>query len=175
MHPIALGALFRDLGTANVPLFDFVPAKRRYIELDMQRWARWWGVPLAMPAKFPQRTLTAQRLSLVARARGAPVDAQIALARALGAAMWADGRDLEDDATLASVLAAQQLPADWLAATREPAIKELLARETADARAAGVFGVPSFRVGDAATGDALIWGQDRLDLVAHALATEPAP
>jgi 2-hydroxychromene-2-carboxylate isomerase len=115
-----------------------------------------------MPAKFPQRTLTAQRLSLVARERGAPLAEQIALARALGAAMWADGRDLEDDGVLAAVLAAQHLPGDWLAATRDPAIKQLLADETAAARAAGVFGVPSFRVGDE-----LIWGQDRLDLVAE--------
>jgi 2-hydroxychromene-2-carboxylate isomerase len=167
LHPIALGALFKDLGTANVPLFDFVPAKRGYILRDMQRWARWWGVPLAMPAKFPQRTLTAQRLALVARARGAAVDVQLGLAAALAAAMWADGRDVSDDAVLADVLASRGLPAEWLAATREPAIKAMLVEETTAARAAGVFGVPAFRVPEA--GAALFWGQDRLDLVVREL------
>jgi 2-hydroxychromene-2-carboxylate isomerase len=164
LQPIALGALFRDIGTANVPLFDFVPAKRGYILADMHRWARWWGVPLAMPAKFPQRTLLAQRLCLVAQQRGAAFDAQLALAVALARAMWAEGRDLADEQTCADVLAACGLPADWLAATQDPAIKAELADATAAARAAGVFGVPSFQIGET-----LVWGQDRLDLVVRAL------
>jgi 2-hydroxychromene-2-carboxylate isomerase len=164
LQPIALGALFKELGTANVPPFDFVPAKRGYILKDMQRWARWWGVPLAMPSRFPQRTLTAQRLCLVARRAGAPVATQLALAHALARAMWADDRDLTDEPTLAAILAAQALPAGWLAETQDPAIKAALADATTAARTAGVFGVPSFQVGDT-----LIWGQDRLDLVAREL------
>ncbi|HUJ61372.1 MAG TPA: DsbA family protein [Kofleriaceae bacterium] len=163
LQPIALGALFKDVGQVNVPLHAFPPAKRRYIELDMARWARWWGVPLSEPAKFPQRTLTAQRLCLCAAERG--FDTQIALAIALGRAMWAERRDLEDDATLAGILADRGLPRDWLDRTRDPAIKAELAARTAAARAAGVFGVPSFAV-DGAT---LFWGQDRLELVMRAL------
>jgi 2-hydroxychromene-2-carboxylate isomerase len=164
LQPIALGALFRDIGTANVPLFDFVPAKRDYILADIQRWARWWGVPFAMPAKFPQRTLLAQRLCLVAKRRSAAFDTQLALAVALARAMWVDNRDVADDATCADVLAARGLPVDWLAAAQDPAIKAELADATAAAHAAGVFGVPSFAIGDA-----LVWGQDRLDLVVRAL------
>jgi 2-hydroxychromene-2-carboxylate isomerase len=53
----------------------------------------------------------------------------------------------------------------WLERCAEPAIKQALIDATTAARTAGVFGVPSFVVG----GATLIWGQDRLDLVAKAL------
>ena len=140
------------------------PAKQRYVEAEMARWARWWGVPFDMPLKFPQRTVTAQRLCLAgARWRGAPL--QLRLAIALGRAMWAEQRDLEDHATLAAILASCGLPEAWLLRAQEPSIKQLLASETAAAKAAGVFGVPTFAVGDQ-----LYWGQDRLELVARALA-----
>jgi 2-hydroxychromene-2-carboxylate isomerase len=164
LQPIALGGLFKDLGTANVPLFDFVPAKRGYVLADMQRWARWWGVPLRMPAKFPQRTLLAQRVCLVAKQRGASFDTQLALALALARAMWVDGRDVGDEVTVGIVLRDNQLPLEWLAATQDAEIKAGLVEATAAARAAGVFGVPAFQVGDT-----LVWGQDRLDLVTRAL------
>jgi 2-hydroxychromene-2-carboxylate isomerase len=47
----------------------------------------------------------------------------------------------------------------------EPEVKAALAANTAAARAADVFGVPTFVVG----GRHLFWGQDRLELVARAL------
>ena len=162
--PILLGALFRDIGQADVPLFAMPPAKARYIGLDMQRWARWWGVPFAQPAKFPQRTVMAQRLILLAADRGFEPGHRLAVA--LGRAMWAEGRDLEDVATLRELLEREGLPADLVEKTSEPATKQRLADNTARARAAGVFGVPTFVVAD----KHLFWGQDRLDLVAKTLA-----
>lgn len=162
--PILLGALFRDIGQANVPLFAFPPAKSRYVGLEMGRWARWWGVSFAMPSKFPQRTIAAQRLALVATEQG--FESGLRLATALGRAMWAEQRDLEDDATLRELLDREGFPTAWLARTQEPAIKAQLAANTAAAREANVFGVPTFVVG----GKHLFWGQDRLDLVVHELA-----
>jgi 2-hydroxychromene-2-carboxylate isomerase len=101
---------------------------------------------------------------VLATERGA--DEAIALAIALGRAMWAEQRDLEDDATLAAVLADVGLPREWVARTREPEIKQALVERTAAARAAGVFGVPTWIV----DGRYAFWGQDRLALVARALA-----
>ena len=163
LHPILLGALFRDIGQVDVPMFAMPPAKTRYVGLEMTRWARWWGVPFQMPAKFPQRTVTAQRLCLFAAERGA--DTGIALANAIGRAMWAEGRDLEDEATLRSVLDALGLPASWIERTHDMAAKQALAANTARAKAAGVFGVPTWVVDDRY----LFWGQDRLELVMRAL------
>ena len=54
----------------------------------------------------------------------------------------------------------------WIERTQDPAIKAQLAANTAAAREAGVFGVPTFIV----DGKHMFWGQDRLDHVAHALA-----
>jgi 2-hydroxychromene-2-carboxylate isomerase len=166
--PIALGALFRDVGTPNVPLFAMVPAKTRYTGRDMQTWASWWGIKLALPSKFPQRTLTAQRLCVVAAER--PYETQLRLATALGRAMWTDNRNLEEADTLRGVLADTGLPPEWVERTQEPAVKQTLIDNTSAARELGVFGVPTFVVGHQLKPAALFWGQDRLELVARALA-----
>jgi len=159
LHPILLGGLFRAIGTADVPLFAFPPAKRAYVLAEMQRWARWYGVPFRMPTKFPQRTVTAQRMIACA-----DPDVQLRLARAVAAALWAEDRDVEDDATLAAILAAEQLPPDLLARAKLQPAKDALTAETAAAVTAGVFGVPSYVVDGQ-----LLWGQDRAELVAALL------
>lgn len=162
--PILLGALFKDLHQANVPWFAMAPAKQRYIGGEMTRWARWWGEPFDMPTKFPQRTVAAQRLCILAAERG--FETGVALAIALSRAMWAEQRDLEDPAVLRAVLEACGLPGDWVDRTGEPALKAKLVAATAEAHAIGAFGVPTFVV----NGTELFWGQDRLELVAAELA-----
>jgi carboxymethylenebutenolidase len=87
------------------------------------------------------------------------------LATVLGRAMWAEQKDLENDDTLRGLLADAGLPRDWVERTREPAVKEALIAQTAAAKAAGVFGVPTWIV----DGQYLFWGQDRLELVMRAL------
>jgi 2-hydroxychromene-2-carboxylate isomerase len=161
--PILLGALFRDIGQADVPLFAMPPAKARYIGLDMTRWASWWGVPFNQPRKFPQRTITAQRLILLAADAGFAAGVELAIA--LGRAMWAEQRDLEDAATLREILATLGLSPSLVDKTSEPDTKQRLIANTAEAKARNVFGVPTFIV----NGKHLFWGQDRLDLVAKAL------
>jgi 2-hydroxychromene-2-carboxylate isomerase len=169
LHPILLGALFRDIGTANVPLLAFPEAKRRYLLIELERFARWWGEPFAFPRKFPQRTVTAQRLCLLAATDPAHRAADLDLAVALGRAMWVEDRDLEDDATLRAILVEVGLPPTLVELAAAPASKAALVASTAAAQAAGVFGVPTMRVSDG-THRHLFWGQDRLDLVARALA-----
>ncbi|HSS00594.1 MAG TPA: 2-hydroxychromene-2-carboxylate isomerase [Kofleriaceae bacterium] len=176
--PILLGALFRDIQQANVPWFAMPPPKQRYFGLEMQRWASWWGEPFELPRKFPQRTIAAQRLCIIAASHGWELG--LAMATALGRAMWGEQRDLEDTETLRSIVASvlerrgegfpDGTPAQgaqaWLDRTQDAAIKAELAANTAAAREAGVFGVPTFVV----DGKHLFWGQDRLELVARALA-----
>jgi 2-hydroxychromene-2-carboxylate isomerase len=166
--PILLGGLFRAIGQADVPLFAFPSAKARYVTLEMQRWARWWGAPFDPPRKFPQRTVAAQRLIVLATTERPT--AALSLALALGRAMWAEQRDLEDAATLREVLAAVELPEGWADRTGEPEVKAALVATTTGAEAAGVFGVPTFVVRMPGGPATLFWGQDRLDQVAAALA-----
>jgi 2-hydroxychromene-2-carboxylate isomerase len=162
--PILLGGLFREIGTPDVPLLQFPPAKMRHIELDMARWARWWGVPFDRPTKFPQRTVTAQRVCLLAADAGWEIG--LAAAIALARAMWAEQRDLESPDVLRDVLAAAKLPTAWVDQASEPRVKAALVANTTAAKDARVFGVPTFVV----DGAQLFWGQDRLELVARALA-----
>ncbi len=162
--PILVGALFRDVKQVDVPLFAMSPPKQRYVGLEMARWARWWGEPFDPPRKFPQRTVAAQRLCLLAAERG--FDAGVKLAIALARAMWAEQRDLEDPGVLRSVLEHCALPGDWVDRTSEPDLKAKLVETTAAARAVGAFGVPTFVV----NGTELLFGQDRLELVIAELA-----
>jgi 2-hydroxychromene-2-carboxylate isomerase len=162
-RPLLLGALFKDIGTPDVPLFAMPAAKRAYMGLDMMRWARWWGVPLAFPRKFPQRTVTALRL--VERAGHPP-----ALIHRLFRAMWVDDSSLEDETVLARCASEAGVDPAVVAATRDDAAKAALRASTDAAREAGVFGVPAMVV-HGADDPHVFWGQDRLELVAAVAAT----
>jgi 2-hydroxychromene-2-carboxylate isomerase len=80
-------------------------------------------------------------------------------------AIWVEGRNMNEPAIVAAVLQQagfepQTLPA--LAA--DPEVKERLKTVTQEAVARGVFGAPTFFVGEQ-----MYWGQDRLDFVKQAL------
>jgi 2-hydroxychromene-2-carboxylate isomerase len=82
-------------------------------------------------------------------------------------AMWAEPRNLGEPAELAAVL--QQAGFDaaaFLSLVNDAAVKEQLKKNTEEAVARGVFGAPTFFVGEE-----MFWGQDRLDFVAEALAS----
>ena len=154
-RPILLGALFKEVGTANVPLFTMSEAKQRYVGLDLERWAQWWGVPFTFPEAFPIRTVTALRVAIQAPQATAP----------LYRAVWAGGQDIGDISVLSTVLREAGLDATALIeGTQNPDIKQVLKDNTSAAIAAGACGVPTFTLGDE-----LWWGQDRLDLVEAAL------
>ena len=162
-RPMLLGALFRDVGTANVPLLAMPPAKRVYMERELHDWAAYWGVPFRFPSRFPMRTVTALRLALLAG------DRLVSLSHALFRAYWAEDQDIDDRDTLARILRDQGFDADdMLARTQEAAVKQKLIANTTAAREAGVFGAPTTIVADE-RGDLLFWGQDRLELVEAAL------
>jgi len=161
-RPILVGALFHEIGTPNVPLDDFPAAKRAYMLRDLMHWASHWGVPFAWPSRFPMRTVAPLRLALAVEAAGGDI---AAISRRLFAAYWVEDRDIADADVLRDVADGAAL-----AAIETPAIKAALRANTDEAIAAGVCGVPSFRVRQH-----LFWGQDRLALVARTLAGwEPA-
>lgn len=161
-RPMLLGALFKAIGTPDVPLFAMPEAKRRYVTGELDRWARWWGVPLRFPRRFPMRTVTALRLTLLAGER-AP-----ALIARLFAAAWVEDRDLADPAELRALAADVGVDPARVDDAAAPAAKAALHDATAQAVDAGVFGAPTTIV-HGPDGPMAFWGQDRLELVAAAL------
>ncbi len=167
-RPVLLGGLFRHVGGDQVPMDAMSAPRARLNLLDMHRWAAHWGVPLAMPAGHPRRSVNAMRLCLAADEAIRPT-----LSHALYRAYWVEGRDTADRAVLGAIAAEHGVDPDVVA---RPAVKQALFDATAEAAARGAFGVPSFWVHDGVDADgALIWGQDRLDTLERALGGAPPP
>lgn len=161
-RPMLLGALFKELGTPDVPLFQMPAAKRAYVSRELGRWASWWGVPFRFPSRFPMRTVAPLRLTMLAG------DAAPALIARTFAAYWAEDRDISDPAVLRDLAVEVGLDPALVDRTGEPAVKQALIAATTAAREAGVFGAPTSIV-HATGGPLRFWGQDRLELVDAAL------
>jgi 2-hydroxychromene-2-carboxylate isomerase len=155
-RPILLGALFREIGTPDVPMFAMAEAKRQYMSQDLDDWARWWGVDFRFPEQFPLRTVAALRVALQAPET----------ARHIYGAAWTQDKDIGDAEVLTEVLDAAGFDGTaLLEGTQQQAIKQALKDNTAAAIEAGACGAPTFTLGNE-----LWWGQDRLGLVQAALA-----
>ncbi len=160
-RPILLGALFREIGTPNVPLFAMNEEKQKWYVAELDRWAAYHGVGFRFPSTFPVRTVLPLRVSLLAPSAILP----------LYEALWVHDRDIGQEAVVADVLTQLGLPADTLLAqAQEPTNKAALHENNRLAVDAGVCGVPSFWV-DQRT---LVWGQDRLWMLDSILAGWPA-
>ncbi len=163
-RPMLLGAVFKAIGQANVPLASWSPERQRYVFDDMRRWADYWRVPFKFPARFPMNTVKALRATLAL-----PEPLRDNFRDAVFHAYWAADRDISDDAVLSELL--QQAGADAaeiLPRTSSPELKTALIEATQLAIDRGVFGAPTFVV----EGD-LYWGQDRLELVSERLRARP--
>ncbi len=154
-RPFLLGPIFQTFGWNDSP-FNIYAAKGRYMWRDLERLCAAESVPLKLPpVTFPQNGLTAARLALAGEGDGWTP----AFTRAVFAANHAEQEDISDEAVLAALL--DGLGVDGraaLAAANTPANKDALKAQTADAAARGIFGAPSFTVGDE-----LFWGNDRLE------------
>jgi len=160
-RPMLLGALFREIGTPDVPLLAMNEARRRFFARDLADWAGLWGVAFRFPDTFPLRTVTALRVALAAP------EATSALYRAA----WAENRDIGQNEILSSVLDAAGFdgPALVTRAATDDALKTALRENTDAARIAGACGVPTFVVERPGRTPEVFWGQDRFELVQEAL------
>ncbi|SLN49965.1 2-hydroxychromene-2-carboxylate isomerase [Ruegeria meonggei] len=152
-QPFLLGPIFAAQGWDNSP-FNLYPAKGRYMWRDMERLSAQRGLPFKRPDPFPQNGLKAARMVLAIQD---PVR-KAAFVRAVYSAEFGNGLNISDDAVLGDCLSSVGLPVEALARTQDPAIKAALIEQTSTAQSKDLFGAPSFVVGDA-----LYWGDDRLD------------
>ncbi len=160
-RPMLLGGVFKATGNASPVL---VPAKGRWMGQDIARWAKRWGVPFTFNPHFPINTLTLMRGAAGLQMRQ-PQDFT-RYVDAVFQAMWVKPRNLGDAAVLGALLSEAGFDADaFMALVGDPEVKAKLVANTEEAVARGVFGAPSCFVGDA-----LFFGQDRLDFVREAAA-----
>ncbi len=159
-RPFLLGGVFQATGNRS-PME--VPAKGQYMQDDLQRFAKRYGVPFRHNPHFPINTLMLMRGALGLQMR--EPQRMVPYVDAVYRAIWVDGKDMNDPATVAGVLQHAGFdPEKLLALTQDPAVKDELKVVTQEAVARGVFGAPTFFVGDQ-----MFWGQDRLDFVKDAL------
>ena len=159
-QPFLLGPIFAEQGWSDSP-FNLYPAKGRYMWRDLERLCGGYGLPFRHPSTFPRNGLLAARVACAGRDEPWLPD----FVEAVYAGNFARDADISDPAFLAGVLdtlgaSGERVVA--LAGTSE--IKQRLRDQTERARELGIFGAPSFRVGDE-----LFWGNDRLgDAIAWA-------
>ena len=155
-RPVLLGALFKAQGNPG-PLS--VPGKADWLRRHTRWLGQAGGAGLDWPAQHPFDTLPLLRLAL-ACSRDGSINRFVA--GTVLRHVWHGGGDALAPERLDGLRAqlARQLRADpdqarhWLRANTDAAV------------ARGVFGVPTFDV----DGEQVFWGQDRLELVARALA-----
>jgi 2-hydroxychromene-2-carboxylate isomerase len=154
-RPFLLGPIFKEFGWTDSP-FNIYEAKGRYMWRDLTRICEGEGIPLKLPpVRFPQNGLKAARLALVGEGEGWTP----AFTRAVFLANYAEQKDISDEETLGAILATLGVDADAaLAEASTLPIKDRLKQQTEEAAARGIFGAPSFTIGDE-----LFWGNDRLE------------
>ena len=145
LRPVVLGAVLAHWGAVGPAE---VPPKRLHTYRLCQFFAEKAGVPMRFSPRHPFRSLESLRLLT---ALGAPLPA----VRTVFDFTWREGRDPGDAAEFA-VLRARFADTDTRAV---PDAKAALREATDAAVAAGVFGVPTLRIGAE-----LFWGLDAVPM-----------
>lgn len=161
-RPVEIGAVFAASNTT--PPFKQAPARLAYRQTDMARWAKRYALPVNLtPKHWPAPDTLAISVIIATDILG--LDAGVA-AFALLTGVWAQDRNVADEGDVSVMLHEAGLPAaEILKLAGSAEIANLRVAYTQEAIARGVFGSPTYCVGDQ-----LFWGQDRLDFVADALA-----
>jgi 2-hydroxychromene-2-carboxylate isomerase len=162
--PVDFSAIFPVSG--GLPLPKRAPQRQAYRLMELRRWRERLAEPIHIqPKHFPANELPAACCVIAVRETIGDAPA-IKLAHRVLRALWQEEQDTGDPATLAALIRDIGLDAD--AVTKLGADPRWLARREEDTEAAlarGVFGAPSYVIGDE-----IFWGQDRLEFVEQKLA-----
>lgn len=160
LMPMLLGGVFQATGNASPAT---VPAKGRYVFVDFKRFANSYGVPLNTNPHFPIITTTLMRMATGLQMQNDP---QLTMfLDTVFKAIWVDAQNMNEPAVVAQVLTQAGLDAAvLLALANAQPTKDQLKEVTVRAVERGVFGAPTFFVGDD-----MFWGQDRIEQVKAAL------
>ena len=163
VYPVDLGAVFP--ATGGVPVAKRSPQRQAYRMQELERWRDHLGISIHLkPRFFPaDDRLAAQCVTATRETIGdGPA---VVLAHRVLKALWEEERDTGDPAVLAALVREVGLNAPALLTLgSEPRWAERRARDIEAALACGVFGAPSYVLGEE-----VFWGQDRLDFLERRL------
>lgn len=164
IYPVDFGTIFPASG--GLPLPKRSPQRQAYRLHELERWRAHLGIPIHIkPRFFPAAEALPAGCVIAARETLGDRPA-IRLAHRVLKALWEEERDTGDPDILATLIDALGLDAaSLLAQGREDRWAEKRALDTQAALARGVFGAPSYVVGEE-----IFWGQDRLDFLERRLA-----
>lgn len=166
--PVLLGGIFK--ATNNVsPAVSLrgISNKGEYQALETRRFLAKHDITSFRPnPHFPVNTLQLMRGAIVARNEGCFERYVAEVFRH----MWSEPKKMDDPEVIRSALTESGLPADAiLEGIQDPDVKRQLIANTEDAVRRGVFGSPSFFVGEE-----LFFGKDRLaEVEAEIVAESP--
>ena len=152
--PILLGGAFKATGN-NPPAS--VPAKGKYMMIDLQRFADKYGVPYERNPYFPVNTLTLMRGAVSYQDDGD----FIKYTEVMFKNMWVEPKNLNDEDELKKVLIENNFDVDdFIRRITDQNVKDKLISNTENAVKKGVFGAPTIFVGDQ-----MFFGQDRMEFI----------
>jgi 2-hydroxychromene-2-carboxylate isomerase len=150
--PVDIMKLFSEMG--GTPPAQRHESRKEYRMQELKRLSNLNDMPMNFsPAHWPTDQKPASALIVAAQAAG--VDAG-ALARAVMKAVWAEERDIADEAILDMILSETGIDKPTLAPHMDAA-RDAFDTMTDEGMAAGVFGAPFYIVDGQR-----FWGQDRI-------------
>ncbi|MCI5045896.1 MAG: 2-hydroxychromene-2-carboxylate isomerase [Aquisalinus sp.] len=156
LKPVLLGGVFKATNNQSpfVAMAN-IKGKFAYEQLEMQRFiVKHQLTSFQMNNHFPVNTLHIMRGAVVAEAEGF-LDQYVDVVMP---AMWETSQKMDDPEVIKTALADAGLDAETIIArTAEPEIKQKLIEKTDQAVSRGIFGIPTFFVGDE-----MWFGKDRL-------------
>jgi 2-hydroxychromene-2-carboxylate isomerase len=157
--PVLLGGIFK-LANNRPPMIAFgeVKGKMAYEMKETERFIRRHAITtFKFNPNFPVNTLALMRMAVAAKEKGILMP----YVEAAFHHMWEAPGKMDDPEVIRAALIESGLDADALAAAAQtPEVKQKLMANTEAAVARGVFGSPSFFVGEE-----LFFGKDRLGAV----------
>jgi 2-hydroxychromene-2-carboxylate isomerase len=164
IYPVDFGTIFPASG--GLPLPKRAPARQAYRMMELRRWREAVGEPIHIEPKFFPAPELPAACAVIAVRQTIGDGPAITLAHRVLKALWQEEKNTGDLATLRALIDEIGLDgAKILALSAEPIWAERREADTQAALARGVFGAPSYVIGEE-----IFWGQDRLEFVAKRLA-----
>lgn len=164
-RPVLLGPVFKKLGWQSSPFLE-QKEKLAYMWRDVERESAKYSLQWRKPTVFPRVAVLPLRVTLAFADEPWISD----FCRAVMIQNFVEDRDIGTTENVERALTALALPvADIVFAAQSEENKLALRRQTERAQALGIFGGPTFFVGNE-----MFWGNDRLeDAMALAAASRP--